>query len=174
MKLFVITVAAALVLPTLFARAGEGDPLSTMQALKDAERAFDLDRALSLFADDAVIVNAAGATTAGTENLRQFLDEDMWFNDSFELKRPVVDHNQISWTESVSADFYRKLGVAPVRFAFTAIVDQSKIELIAAHVPLEEIARIEAACRRATEPVIYGRPCSQHIRYLKLQADAVY
>ena len=81
MKLFAITVAAALVLPTLFARAGEGDPLSTMQALKDAERAFDLDRALSLFADDAVIVNAAGATTAGMENLRQFLDEDMGFND---------------------------------------------------------------------------------------------
>jgi hypothetical protein len=174
MKLFAITVAAALVLPTLFARAGEGDPLSTMQALKDAERAFDLDRALSLFADDAVIVNAAGATTAGMENLRQFLDEDMGFNDSFELNQPVVDHNQVSWTESVSADFYRKLGVAPVRFVFTAIVNQRKIELIAAHVPLEEIGRIEAARRRTTEPVIYGRPCSQYIRYLRHQTDALY
>jgi hypothetical protein len=174
MKLFAITVAAALVLPILFAQAGEDDPLSTMQALKNAELAFDLDRALSLFADDAVIVNAAGARTAGMENLRQFLDEDMWFNDSFELKQPVVDHNQVSWTESVSEDFYRKLGVAPVRFAFTAIVEQKKIELIAAHVPLEEIARIEAACRRTTEPLIYGRPCSQYIGYLRHQTGAVY
>jgi hypothetical protein len=174
MKLFAITVAVALVLPILFARAGEDDPLSTMLALKDAERAFDLDRALSLFADDAVIVDAAGAKTAGMENLRRFLDEDMWFNDSFELKQPVVDHNQVSWTESVSADFYAKLGVAPVRYAFTAIVNQRKIELIASHVPLEDIARIEAACRRTTEPVIYGRPCSQYIRYLRHQADAIH
>ena len=174
MKLFAITVAVAVVLPILFARAGEGDPLSTIQALKDAERASDLDRALSLFANDAVIVNAAGVSTAGMENLRQFLEEDMKFNDSFELKQPVVDHNQVSWTESVSADFYRKLGVAPVRFAFMAIVDQRKIELIAAHVPLEEIARIEAGCRRVTEPVIYGRPCSQYIGYLRHQTDAVY
>ena len=97
MKLFAITVAAALGPSQPYsARAGEGDPLSTMQALKDAERAFDLDRALSLFADDAVIVNAAGATTAGMENLRQFLDEDMGFND-FQLSQPVVDHNQVSW-----------------------------------------------------------------------------
>ncbi len=174
MKLFAITVAAAVVIPILSARAGEADPLSTMQALKDAERAFDLDRALSLFADDAVIVNAAGATTAGMENLRQFLDEDIWFNDSFELNQPVVDHNQVSWTESVSADFYRNLGVAPVRFVFKATVDQGKIEMIAAHVPLEEIARIEAACRRIVEPLIYGRPCSQYIQYLRHQTDAVY
>ncbi|HEY2533582.1 MAG TPA: hypothetical protein VGJ20_37575 [Xanthobacteraceae bacterium] len=140
----------------------------------DAERAFDLDRALSLFADDAVIVNASGATTAGAEKLRRFLDEDMWFRDSFDLEQPIVDHNQVSWTESVSSDFYHKLGVAPVRFEFRATVDQGKIELIVAHVPPEEIARIEAACRRTTEPMIYGRPCSEYIRYLRHQADAVY
>jgi hypothetical protein len=61
-----------------------------------------------------------------------------------------------------------------VRYAFTAIVNQRKIELIAAHVPLEDIARIEAACQRATDPVIYGRPCSQYIQYLRHQTDAVY
>jgi hypothetical protein len=174
MKLFVIIVAAALVVPISFMRAGDLAPLSIVQALMEAERAADLDRAFSLFADDAVIVNAAGATTAGAANLRRFLDEDMRFNDSFELEQPVVDHNQVSWTKSVSADFYRKLGVAPVRFAFTAIVDQDKIKLIAAHVPMDEIARIEAGCRRTVEPMIYGRPCSAHILYLRHQADAVY
>jgi hypothetical protein len=173
-KLFAIAVAAALVIPIPFARAGAPPPLTTVQALMDAEQAFDLDRALSLFADDAVIVNAAGVTTAGAEKLTRFLEEDMWFNDSFELEQPVVDHNQVSWTEAVSEDFYRRLGVAPVHFAFTATVDQGKIELIVAHVPPQEITRIEAACRRATKPMIDGRPCTEYVRYLRLQADAVY
>ena len=124
------------------------DPLSTLQALMDAEQAFDLDRAMSLFADDAVIVNAAGARTAGVDNLKFFLDEDMRFNDSFTL------------------------GVAPVQFAFTALIDNGKIESIVAHVPRSEIARIEAACRRnAAEPMIYGRNCSEFIQDLKKQAD---
>lgn len=174
MKFFMMLVVSALVVPIPLARAEDAAPLSIIQALMDAEQAFDLNRALSLFADDAVIVNAAGATTAGTENLRRFLDEDMRFNDSFELEQPVVDQNQVSWTKSVSAEFYRRLGVAPVRFAFTAIVDQDKIKLIAAHVPLEEIARIEASCRRTIEPMIYGRPCSAHIQYLRHQANDVY
>jgi hypothetical protein len=173
MKLFAITIAAVLAIPIPVGCAGDAVPLSIVQALMDAERVFDLDRALSLFANDAVIVNAAGATTAGAENLRHFLYEDMLFNNSFELEQPVVDHNRVSWTESVNADFYSKLGVAPVRFAFTALVDQRKIELIVAHVPPEEIARIEAACQRTTAPAIYGRPCSEYIRYLR-QADAVY
>ena len=174
MKLFVMLVASAVLAAIPSARGEDAAPLSIVQALMDAERASDLDRALSLLADDAVIVNAAGATTAGAENLRRFFADDMRFNDSFELEQPVVDHNQVSWTKSVSAEFYRKLGVAPVRFAFTAIVDQGKIELIAAHVPPDEIARIEAGCRRAVEPTIYGRPCSAHIAYLRHESDAVY
>jgi SnoaL-like domain len=148
------------------------DPLSTVQALMDAEQAFDLDRAMSLFADDAVIVNAAGTRTAGADNLKHFLDEDMWFNDSFTLERPLVEDNRVSWTKSVTADFYTKLGVAPVQFAFAAVIANGKIESIVAHVPRNEIARIEAACRRsAAEPVIYGRNCNEFIQNLKKQAD---
>ena len=148
------------------------DPLSTVQALMDAEQAFDLDRAMSLFADDAVIVNADGARTAGADNLKHFLDEDMWFNYSFTLERPLVEDNRVSWTKSVTADFYSKLGVAPVQFAFAAVIDNGKIESIVAHVPWNEIARIEAACRRnAADPVIYGQNCNEFIQYLKKQAD---
>jgi hypothetical protein len=148
------------------------DPLSTVRALMDAEQAFDLDRAMSLFADDAVIVNAAGARTAGVDNLKLFLDEDMRFNESFTLERPLVEDNRVSWTKSVTADFYSKLGVAPVQFAFMAVIDNGKIDSIVAHVPRSEIARIEAACRRnAAEPVIYGRNCSEFIQDLKKQAD---
>ena len=82
--------------PHTRAFARHADPLSTVQALMDAEQAFDLDRAMSLFADGAVIVNAAGARTAGADNLKLFLDEDMWFNDSFTLEQPLVEDNRVS------------------------------------------------------------------------------
>ena len=158
--------------PHTRAGAGHADPLSTVQALMDAEQAFDLDRAMSLFADGAVIVNAAGARTAGADNLKLFLDEDMWFNDSFTLEQPLVEDNRVSWTKSVTANFYSKLGVAPVQFAFAAVINNGKIESIVAHVPRSEIARIEAACQRnEAEPMIYGRNCNEFIQYLKKQAD---
>jgi hypothetical protein len=173
MKPFALILVASLVVSNVAARAGDPDPLSTVQALVDAERAFDIDRAISLFADEATIVNATGAIITGTDNLKHFLDEDMWYNGSLVLQQPAVNGNRVSWTDSVSADFYRKLGVAPVRFAFAAVVEDGKIESIIAHVPRDEIARIEAACRRsAAEPLIEMRPCSEFIRYLKSQADS--
>lgn len=173
MKLSPLLAAAVLAIAMTAAHSEDADPLSTVQMLMDAERAFDLDRAMALFADDAVIVNAAGARTAGAENLRNFIDQDMQFNESLELERPRVEQDRVSWTESVNADFYRKLGVAPVRFAFTAEVYHSKIEWIVAHVPPQEISRIEAACLRAVTPTIYGRSCFEFIQSLKKQAGAV-
>jgi hypothetical protein len=173
MKPFAFILVASLVISNVAARAGEPDPLSTVQALVDAEQAFDIDRAMSLFADEAVIVNAAGAVTTGADDLKRFVDEDMWYNGSLVLQQPAVNGNRVSWTESVSADFYRKLGVAPVRFAFTAVVEDGKIDAIIAHVPQDEIARIETACgHSAAEPLIDVRSCSQFIRYLKNQANA--
>lgn len=173
MKPFALIVIASFVISNVAASATEPDPLSTVQALVDAELAFDIDRAMSLFADEAVIVNAAGAITTGTDDLKRFLDEDMWYNGSLVLQQPAVNGNRVSWTESVTADFYRELGVAPVRFAFTAVVENGKIDSIIAYVPRDEIARIEAACgRSAAEPLIDARLCSEFIRYLKNQANA--
>jgi RecA/RadA recombinase len=166
-------IVAVLVIAIAAARANDPDPLSVVQALMDAEQAFDLDRALSLFADDAMIVNVAGARTAGAEHLKEFLDADMWFADSFVLEQPVVTRNSVSWTKAMTGDFYRNLGIAPIRFAFRAVVDNGQIESIVAHVPQDEIIRIDVACRRrAAEPLIYGRPCSEFVRYLKNQANS--
>jgi hypothetical protein len=165
--LFVLAVCAALGT----ARADEPgpDPLSVVQALMDAESETDLELALSLFADDAVIVNIAGARTAGAQ-LRPFLEADMWLHDSFVLEQTTVERNRVSWSKPVTAKFYQSIGVAPVRFAFSADVRNGKIQSIVAHVPPDEIVRIESACRRqAPEPLIYGGPCSEFIQFIKAE-----
>src|SRR5262245_13903543 len=146
------------------ANGAEPSPLSVVQALMDAERETDLELALSLFAKDAVIVNVIGDTIESAQ-LPRFLELDMWLNDSFALEQAAVERNRVTWTKSITAPFYERIGVAPIRFAFAADVRSGKINSIVAYVPLEEIVRIEAACGRQTpEPRIYDKPCSAFIQ----------
>ena len=152
------------------ANAAEPSPLSVVQALMDAERETDLELALSLFAKDAVIVNVIGDTIESAQ-LPRFLELDMWLNDSFALEEAAVERNRVTWTKSITAPFYERIGVAPIRFAFAADVRSGKINSIVAYVPLEEIVRIEAACGRQTpEPRIYDKPCSAFIQRIAAQS----
>jgi hypothetical protein len=175
-----ISAAAGLVLSAVLALAAsigsarangaEPSPLSVVEALMDAERETDLELALSLFAKDAVIVNVIGDTIESAQ-LPRFLELDMWLNESFALDQATVERNRVTWTKAITAPFYEHIGVAPIRFAFAADVRNGKIDSIVAHVPLEEIVRIEAACGRETpEPRIYGNPCSAFVRRLVAQS----
>ena len=120
----------------------------------DAERDTDLELALSLFSGDAVIVNVAGDQIGSTQ-LPRFLELDMWLNESFELEQVSVERNRVAWSKPITAPFYEHIGVAPIRFAFVADVRNGKIKSIVAHMPFDEIARIEGACRERTpEPKI--------------------
>ena len=154
-------------------RGGERDvdPLAIVQALMEAESVTDLGLAVSLFDADGAIINVAGAKFDGAE-LAQFLEADMWMHGDFVMDDVVVVGERVSWTKSVSAEFYEKLGVAPVRFAFAARIARGKIQLIVAHVPDAEIARIERACLSMNRAPIYGRPCTEFIGFIKSHADA--
>ena len=148
----------------------EPSPLSVVQALMDAERDTDLELALSLFSRDAVIVNAAG-DQIGSAQLPRFLELDMWLNESFELEQVSVERNRVAWSKPITAPFYEHIGVAPIRFAFVADVRNGKIKSIIAHMPFDEIARIEGACRERTpEPKIYGNPCSTFLQRIKAES----
>jgi hypothetical protein len=148
----------------------EPSPLSVVQALMDAERETDLELALSLFSKDAIIVNVVGDKILSAQ-LPRFLELDMWLNESFELEQVTVERNRVVWTKSITAPFYEHISVAPIRFAFAADVRNGKIKSIVAHVPPEEIARIESACRQRTpEPRIYGNPCSAFIQWMKAES----
>jgi hypothetical protein len=172
MKPSVLLAVVALATAIDPARANEIEPspLSVVQALMDAERETDLELALSLFSKDAIIVNVVGDKILSAQ-LPRFLELDMWLNESFELEEVTVERNRVVWTKSITAPFYEHISVAPIRFAFAADVRNGKIKSIVAHVPPEEIARIESACRQRTpEPRIYGNPCSAFIQWMKAES----
>jgi hypothetical protein len=169
MKLFSLLFAVAAAITPACATERAPSPLSVVQALMDAEAKIDLKLATSLFADDAVIVNVAGAKSSGAE-LRRFIETDMWLRESFALEQATVEPDRVIWSQSITAEFYRNIGVDPVRFVFSANVRDGKIQSIVAHVPSDDIARIESSCRRQTpEPLIYGRPCSEFIQFMKAE-----
>lgn len=158
--------AIVLVLATADPTRGvEPDPLSVVRAVLAAESAGNLERAMALFTDDAFIVNVTGWKTAKSEELRWFINTEIWLRESFALNHPRVEGDTVSWDEPAVGEFYKRIGVAPVQFAFEAVVNDAKIASIVAHLPTGEIARIKQAClMQEVESQIYSRPCSEFVQ----------
>jgi len=144
------------------------DPLSVVRALMEAERAANLDAAMALFAADAFILNVTGWKTADREELKWFIDTEIWFREDFALNHHRVAGNRVTWHEAATEPFYQGIGVAPVQFVFEATIKSAKIKSIIAHLPAGQIARISKACGAQTkEPLIHGRPCSEFVRLVE-------
>jgi hypothetical protein len=138
----------------------------------DAEGHGNLEAAMGYFAKEAVIVNATGWITADRNELTWFIDTEIWLRDVFDLDRLQADGNRVTWTESAIAPFYRDLGVAPVTFAFEAIVRDGLITTIVAHLPMPEIERIKEACMaRVPEPRLRDRPCSEFVQSIEAHTN---
>jgi hypothetical protein len=146
----------------------EPDPLSVVRALMEAERAANLDAALALFAADAFILNVTGWKTADREELKWFINTEIWFREDFALNHHRVAGNRVTWDEAATESFYQGIGVAPVQFVFEATIKSGKIKSIIAHLPAGQIARISKACgAQAMEPLIHGRPCSEFVQLVE-------
>jgi len=168
MKLIISCLACLLAVFISAEGACGSNPLSVVQALVEAERAADLDAAVALFADNAFISNVVGWKTTNRDELRWFISTEIWMRDDFGLDHPRVDGNRVYWDEAAVGSFYQGIGVAPVRFTFVATIERGKIKSIVAHLPEEEIARIREGCNaQATEPLIYGRSCSEFVHLVE-------
>lgn len=146
----------------------EPNPIAVVRALMDAESVANLDGAIALFADDAFIVNVTGWKTADRQELKWFINTEIWLREDFLLDHPQVEGNTVSWAEPVAAAFYKSIGVAPVQFAFEAVVQNGKITSMIAHLPTREIARIREACEtQSKDPLIHDRPCSEFVQLIE-------
>jgi hypothetical protein len=151
----------------------EQDPLGILEKLVKAERSTNFDAALALFADDAAIVNVTGRNFSGSE-LKSFVGEAISRGDSFVIESPHARGDTVAWTQAVTARFYESMGVAPVTFAFKAAFEKGKIKCIISYFPLEEIMRIEKACRaQETDPLINGGACSEFVEYARTHTNFV-
>jgi hypothetical protein len=117
---------------------------------------------------EAFILNVTGWKTADREELKWFINTEIWFREDFALNHHRVAGNRVTWDEAATEPFYQGIGVAPVQFVFEATIKSGKIKSIIAHLPAGQIARITKACGAQTkEPMIYGRPCSEFVELIE-------
>jgi hypothetical protein len=155
------------------ATSAEADALAVVEALLKAEGRADLEAAMALFADGAVITNAIGWKITARDQLRWFINSEIWLRDSFRLEDIEARGNRVTWSEPATGAFYQSLGIAPVRFAFEAKAERGRIISIVAHVPAPDIERIAGACKEETAPQIHDHPCPEFVRLLGAHTDDV-
>ena len=152
----------------------EHEALALVGALMEAERRTDLDGAMALFADDAVITNATGWRLTKRDELRWFINTEIWLRDTFDLNELEAHGNWVSWIEMAAGAFYRDIGVAPVRYTFEADVKNGHLTSIVSYIPTQEIKRIAAACQAATiTPRIHDRPCAEFVKLIEAHTNGI-
>ena len=156
------------------ARSAEADAPALVAALMAAERRTDLDGAMALFADDAVITNATGWRLTKRDELRWFINSEIWLRDTFDLTEVEAHGNWVSWIELAAGAFYQDIGVAPVRYAFEAEVKNGHLTSIVSYIPSQEIKRIAAACKAAkVTPRIHNRPCVEFVKLIEAHTNVI-
>lgn len=126
------------------AQGPEAVPLA--QAYTAAINARDAEGALALFADDGVVVGAAGQRLAGRELIRAGLEAAVAGN-PYELLvgEPQVVGGTVTWLRDRYDDTSRNLGAAPMRSVVEAVVERGKIQSLSSIASPETEARLEAA-----------------------------
>jgi hypothetical protein len=156
------------------ATCAEHDASALLYALMEAERRTDLDGAMALFADGAVITNATGWRLAKRDELRWFINTEIWLRDNFDLDEVEAHGNWVTWIEKAGGTFYQDIGVAPVRYAFEAEVKNGQLTSIVSYIPTGEIRRIIAACKAAKiTPYIHNRPCAEFVKLIEAHTNGV-
>jgi ketosteroid isomerase-like protein len=129
LRLAVITAMAvgALLISPLWVSAQGTDPESVIRAIIDALNAKNIDAALALVADDAVvtIIPPPGDTTGvftGKEEIRGWWEGYVAFGSHSEFSNFQVAGDKATWSAKVSADRLRAEGVASLGYKAEGIV----------------------------------------------------
>jgi SnoaL-like protein len=147
------------------------DPQSVLRRFTDAMNAGDTDAALTLWADDAVIINTRGRTITGRGSLRRFLQANITAKQQLDPESVQVVGDKMTWTNRETNDSYRKLNVAPVQIASEMIVRDGMIKSYVGYFPSSEIARIERACAtpQGKDVLPNGEPCDRFVEQARAQ-----
>lgn len=129
--------------------AQETDPESAIRALHDALHAKDIDAALTLLADDAVVTIAHRTRPhdvfTGKEAIRGWYEGLVAQNIDAELSNFQVDGDNVAWSSKISIDDWRGLGVAPLDLTSEGIVQDGKIKSYTVTLSEESSAKLQAA-----------------------------
>jgi predicted ester cyclase/ketosteroid isomerase-like protein len=137
----------ALPVPPSPIHAQAQDPGAVVQAFETAARAGDLDRALSLLAENAVVTGISGRAYTGREEIRARLI-DARAHGEYLMEGPgprTVTANRVVWSQYFFAEDLRDLGVAPMLVNAEAVVEGGRITRLAYRPSAESEQRLRIA-----------------------------
>lgn len=153
-----ILLAVMIVLPTgLYAQ--ETDPESIAVALVEALMAKDVNAAVALLADDAVVTvipppTGTSGVFTGKEEIRAWYEQLASWNFRAEIGNFQVDGDRATWSTKAWADPYEPLGILPLEYHAEGVFKDGKIASYTDTMTEESVAKLTAAM--AALPVTGG------------------
>jgi len=140
---------AILALPAALHAQGT-DPESTLRALGDALVAKDIDGALALLADDAVVTvipppEGTNGVFTGKEEIRVWYEQLVAWNFEAEFSNFEVEGDKATWSTKAWADPFRALGIAPLEYAAEGVVQDGKVKSYTDTMTADSVAKLQAA-----------------------------
>ncbi len=139
-----VMMALAMLLSTGMALAQEPDPLTVMEAYDLALGAKDVEGALALFADDAVLTTRQGQFV-GKEQIRTWLERLVTQNASIEVANRQVSGNKVTWDNQFFRADLASLSNEPLAAKAEATIEAGKIKTFSSLLTDEAQAKLEAA-----------------------------
>ncbi len=174
MKAVIPLLLVLLLVPITNVTAQGTDPLSLLNAYVAAVNSGDVERATASYADDAVITTPRGTKITGKEAIRQWLQGGINAKTQLVVVNAHVVGDAVTWTIWERADFWVRLGIAPVetrnRFA-----RGGKIASRTIYYAPKSLARIRRAwCTpQAKDVLIVGLSCSEYTQLAKAHTESL-
>lgn len=126
--------------------AQDTDPAAVAKALANAVNAGDVEAALALFADDAVVDTGSPASPyTGKEEIRAWLEGMVATNFQIEIEILQVEGDTVTERDKFSDDDLRNLGIAPLEGISKITVQDGKITALIFTFTDESLAKLQAA-----------------------------
>lgn len=161
MKKFLVVLAlvAGIAAPAV-AYAQETDPAGVLSNLADALNAGNVEAAVELVADDAVLTFVPDLTGSGPiqgkDQIRAWYEGLVAQNIYVEPSDLKVDGDKVTWSNKVWMDDFEALGIAPVEYTGEGVVQEGKIQSYTEEMTDASLAEFEAAM--AALPATGGTP----------------
>lgn|GEM_PF-4179191 len=127
-KAFLIMLVVLSLSLVVFSVSAQDSPEDVANALIAAEDSNDVEAAVALFADDAVVTLADGSVYDTPEGIRGWQQALADGHFRIEAVHMQVDGNMVTWDGTVSLDTFRTLGIASMAGNWTLEIEDGKVK----------------------------------------------
>ncbi|MCK4271541.1 nuclear transport factor 2 family protein [bacterium] len=145
----VVAVLSVLFLPVLLALSCSPKPTSVIQSYEEAYNGHDLEKLLSLYAEEVSFEVVGQISLQGKEVLRDLTEHDFVLNIHMSIRQVRAQGDSVMCQLTETNDWLKTAGIGEARYSVTFVVKDGLIESIRA----EQTAETERVFKRVLGPL---------------------